>query len=58
MAVLQKYKQSKLPVVLGIGASLGVVTAAVLCGFVINEQQKRIEELERKVDHIINDMEK
>ncbi len=58
MTVLNKYKQSKLPVVLSIGATLGVVVAGALVAKVVSEQQKRIEELERKTDHIINDMEK
>lgn len=58
MSVLKNYKQSKLPLVAGIGATLGIITAGTLAVVVITEQQKRIEELERKVDHIINDMEK
>ena len=58
MSVLKRLQQSKAPVVLGIGASAGLIIAAALGGFVINEQQKRIEELERKVDHIIDDIQK
>jgi hypothetical protein len=54
MSVLKNFKQSKQST----AVTLSLIAASAFAIGAVHFHNKRIEELERKVDHIINDMEK